>query len=119
MRVGLIGAGAVGCWLGARLADAGHEVSVLARGETLAAIRAHGLRLDEAGRTLAPSVKASDKAEALGPQDLTILAVKAPALAGRCYQCAHHDGRRRRRTAGHERRALVVHGGGRVFVSGR
>jgi 2-dehydropantoate 2-reductase len=76
----LIGAGAVGCWLGVRLADAGHEVSVLARGETLVAIRARGLRLDEPGRTLAQPVNVSDRAEDLGPQDLTILAVKAPAL---------------------------------------
>jgi 2-dehydropantoate 2-reductase len=80
MRVGLIGAGAVGCWLGARLAEAGHDVRVLARGETLSAIRSYGLRLDESGRTLARPVNASDRAEDLGPQDLTILAVKAPAL---------------------------------------
>ena len=80
MKVGIVGAGAIGCWLGARFAAAGHDVSVFARGETLAALREHGLRLTDDGVTNAYPVKADDDAARLGHQDLVIVAVKAPAM---------------------------------------
>ena len=44
MKVGIYGAGAIGGWIGTRLARAGHEVSVVARGATLEALQLHGLR---------------------------------------------------------------------------
>jgi len=80
MKVGIVGAGAIGCWLGARLAAAGHDVAVFARGDTLAALREHGLQLTEDGETRAFPVQADDDASRLGHQDLVIVAVKAPAM---------------------------------------
>ena len=79
-RIAIVGAGAIGAWLGVRLADAGFDVSVLARGQTLAAIRQHGLRLVVDGKTRSATVKVSDRAAELGVQDIVILAVKGPAL---------------------------------------
>jgi 2-dehydropantoate 2-reductase len=81
MRIAIIGAGAIGGWLGARLAESGHAVAVFARGETLSAIRQHGLRLTANGETKAARVAGSGTASELGPQDLVIVAVKVPALA--------------------------------------
>ncbi|WP_129779644.1 2-dehydropantoate 2-reductase [Peristeroidobacter soli] len=82
MRVAIVGAGAIGTWLGVRLANAGQEVSVLARGETLAAVRRQGLRLVIGGGTRIATVNVSDRAADLGEQDLVVLAVKGQALAG-------------------------------------
>ena len=50
--VAIVGAGAIGGWLGVRLARAGCEVSVLARGDTLAAVQRHGLQLHQGGELL-------------------------------------------------------------------
>jgi 2-dehydropantoate 2-reductase len=80
--VAIVGAGAIGGWLGTRLARSGREVSALARGETLSALRAHGLRLHQGGELLQAPVRASDQAHELGAHDLVIVAVKAPALPG-------------------------------------
>ena len=46
MRIAIFGAGGVGAYFGARLAEVGNEVSIVARGAQLDAIRAHGLRVD-------------------------------------------------------------------------
>jgi 2-dehydropantoate 2-reductase len=81
MRMAVVGLGAVGGLLAARLAAGGHDVSGLARGATLAAVRTHGLQLEEDGRRSVHALRVSDRAEALGPQELVIVAVKAPALA--------------------------------------
>lgn len=80
MRICIYGAGAIGGYLGAMLGEAGHEVSLVARGEHLKALKANGLTLEIGGRTLKsrPAVSA-DPAE-LGPQDHVIVSVKAPAL---------------------------------------
>ncbi|WP_300753405.1 2-dehydropantoate 2-reductase [Janthinobacterium sp.] len=82
MKVCIVGAGAIGGFIGARLAAAGQcDLSVVARGATLAALQTHGWRLQEAGNLLqAPAHAVADPAE-LGVQDLVILAVKGPALA--------------------------------------
>jgi|ERR1700722_3055972 len=82
LRVCVIGAGAVGGFLGTRLAlSGGASVSALARGTTLSALRDHGWRLEEDGALLqAPVALASDDPRALGPQDLLIITLKAPAL---------------------------------------
>ncbi len=80
-RVCIVGAGAIGGFIGTRLALAGQaRVSALARGATLAALRDHGWRLQMGGQLLNGPALASDDAAALGPQDLLIIAVKAPAL---------------------------------------
>ena len=81
MKIGVVGAGAIGGWIAAKCAQGGHRVSVLARGPTLAGIRANGIILHEDGGTIARAVSASDRAAELGPQDLLVIAVKAPALA--------------------------------------
>ncbi|HSV83643.1 MAG TPA: 2-dehydropantoate 2-reductase [Ramlibacter sp.] len=80
-RVCIYGAGAIGGWIGARLAQAGCELSVVARGATLATIRQHGLRLQQGEETAATAARASAAPAELGVQDLVIVAVKAPAMA--------------------------------------
>jgi len=80
MKIGIIGAGAIGGWVGAKLALAGNSVSVLARGETLEALR-DGLCIREGEVTERAEASASDDPAAIGPQDLLVIAVKAPALA--------------------------------------
>ena len=81
MKICIYGAGAIGGWIGARLAAIGEPVSVVARGATLAALQTHGLRLQQAEGLLQVPVQAADNAAALGVQDLVVVAVKAPALA--------------------------------------
>ena len=76
----MYGAGAVGGFIGVRLAQAGNQVSAVARGETLAALRAGGWRLEMADQTLVQHVDASDDPRDLGVQDLVIVAVKAMAI---------------------------------------
>ncbi len=84
MKICIVGAGAIGGWLGARLALAGHEVSLLARGAALDALQTHGLRIDELEGadtgTTSVAVRSSDRAAELGVHELVIVAVKAPAL---------------------------------------
>ncbi|MDR7152539.1 2-dehydropantoate 2-reductase [Hydrogenophaga palleronii] len=80
-RVTIVGAGAIGGWLGVHLAQAGCTVSALARGETLAALRQHGLRLHQGGELRQVPVNAVGSAAELGVQDLVVIAVKAPSLA--------------------------------------
>jgi 2-dehydropantoate 2-reductase len=80
-RVTIVGAGAIGGWLGVRLAQAGCTVSAIARGETLANLQREGLRLRSGDSEQTVSVQAVSDGSQLGPQDLVIVAVKAPALA--------------------------------------
>ena len=81
MKIAVVGLGAVGGLMAARLAAAGHELSALARGATLAALRERGLRLVMAGQQTSVRIGASDDAAELGAQDLVIVALKGPALA--------------------------------------
>ena len=80
-RVAIVGAGAIGGWLGVLLSHTGCIVSALARGDTLAACSAKACNCFENGRLIGAPVEASSSAAALGVQDLVIVAVKAPALA--------------------------------------
>ena len=79
-NVCIYGAGAVGGWIGARLAGAGCHVSVVARGARLDALKRDGLRVRESGLQSAWPVAASAKPAELGVQDLVVIAVKAPAM---------------------------------------
>ena len=83
-NVCIVGAGAIGGWIGAGLARAGCAVSVLARGQTLAALQRDGLQLQsgpaDALQTQSHKVNASASTQVLGPQDLVVVAVKAPAM---------------------------------------
>ena len=82
MKVCIYGAGAIGGFIGTRLAAAGGcSVVAVARGATLHALREHGWRLRQGGQLLqAPAVAAEDPRE-LGVMDLVVVAVKGPALA--------------------------------------
>ena len=80
MQIGVIGAGAIGGWVAARLALAGNRVGILARGHTLQALQS-GLVVDEGGQRQQAVVTAVDDPFALGRQELLVIAVKAPALA--------------------------------------
>jgi len=80
MRVCVLGAGAIGGFIGTRLAVAGVETSALARGATLAALRAHGWRAESGGGRLTAAVRSSADPSELGEQDLVVLAVKAHSV---------------------------------------
>ena len=86
MRICVFGAGAIGGYLGAKLAGSGADVSLVARGPHLEAIRAKGLTLIEDGEETCHRVRATDDPAELGPQDYVILTLKAhsvPAIVGR------------------------------------
>ncbi|MDF1556463.1 MAG: 2-dehydropantoate 2-reductase [Deferrisomatales bacterium] len=80
-HVCIYGVGAVGGFIGAYLARSGCQVSAVARGETLSALRGHGLRVQTGDGLIAQRVEATDDPSALGVQDLVVVAVKAQSLA--------------------------------------
>jgi 2-dehydropantoate 2-reductase len=82
MKVCVVGAGAIGSFIGTHLARGSCEVSALARGATAAALRIHGFRLEQAGRLITAPVRVVEDGTALGTQDLVVLAVKGPSLSG-------------------------------------
>lgn len=78
LRFAVIGAGGVGGYFGARLAAAGHDVTFLARGEHLRAIRRDGLRVESIkGDVHIRPARATDRPEEIGPVDVVLCAVKA------------------------------------------
>lgn len=81
MRVCIYGTGAIGGFLAARLAHAGKNVSCVARGAQLEAIRSKGLHLIEADREIGVAIPCSDTPGELGVQDVVIVTLKAHALA--------------------------------------
>lgn len=80
MKITVAGLGAVGGLIAAKLALAGHEVSAVARGRTLQAVRDHGLVLRMGGHEQRAAVRASDHAATLGPQDVLVIALKGQSL---------------------------------------
>ena len=79
MKIAVIGAGAIGGLVGAKLALAGEDVTFIVRGANLTAIREHGIKLVMADGTehVATNVRATNDYDDAGPQDLVILAMKA------------------------------------------
>jgi 2-dehydropantoate 2-reductase len=79
MKIAVVGAGAIGGYLGARLALAGEEVTFIARGANLQAIRANGFKLieEDGGERVAGAVRAEQDMALAGPQDYVLLALKA------------------------------------------
>jgi 2-dehydropantoate 2-reductase len=79
MRVAVVGAGAIGGYLGARLSRAGEQVTFIARNRNLEAINAHGFKLilEDGSEELAPTVRAVQRYADAGPQDVVLLTVKA------------------------------------------
>jgi 2-dehydropantoate 2-reductase len=77
MRIAIVGTGGIGAPLGASLSTAGQDVSFLARGEHLTAMRANGLRVEgDRGKTVVRPVQATDDPAAIGPVDLVLFCVK-------------------------------------------
>jgi 2-dehydropantoate 2-reductase len=77
VRVGVIGAGGVGGYFGGRLAQAGVEVALLARGAHLAAVREHGLRVRGLVDDFTVRVPASEDPAEIGPCDFVLFCVKS------------------------------------------
>ncbi|MFB1063218.1 2-dehydropantoate 2-reductase [Natrinema sp. H-ect4] len=77
MKVAVFGAGGVGGYLGARLADAGHEVHLIARGDHLAALRSDGLRVESIRGDTSVELPATDDPADIGPCDVVLFCVKA------------------------------------------
>jgi 2-dehydropantoate 2-reductase len=79
LKIAIIGVGAIGGYVGTRLALGGDEVTFIARGANLEALRTRGIRLISAdgSEEAVPSVQATDDYAAAGPQDAVILAMKA------------------------------------------
>jgi 2-dehydropantoate 2-reductase len=82
-KICVFGAGAIGGYIGARLArQAGAEVSLVARGANLAAMEANGLTLKHGGETFTVHPRVTSDTKTLGRQDFVIVALKAYALPG-------------------------------------
>jgi 2-dehydropantoate 2-reductase len=81
VRVCVVGAGAIGGYVAVELSRAGEDVTVIARGAHLAAIRERGLALRIEGEERVARPRATDKLGEAGPQDVVFLAVKAHQLA--------------------------------------
>ena len=79
MKIAIVGAGAIGGYLGARLSLAGEEVTFIARNRNLEAINARGFRLllEDGSELHAPAVRAVQRMAEAGPQDAVLLTVKA------------------------------------------
>jgi 2-dehydropantoate 2-reductase len=79
MKIAIIGVGAIGGYVGIRLALAGEDVTFIARGANLEALRTQGIRMVNADGTeeAVPRVKATDNYAQAGPQDIVVLAMKA------------------------------------------
>lgn len=81
MKICIFGAGAIGGYMGVKLAQAGADVSLVARGPHLAAMQESGLTLiEEDGAPQTVKVRASDNAADLGPQDYVIVTLKAHSV---------------------------------------
>ena len=83
MKIAIVGAGAIGGYLGARLSAAGEEVTFIARNRNLEAIQANGFRLilEDGSELHAPEAKAVQHYAQAGPQDAVFLTVKAHQVA--------------------------------------
>jgi 2-dehydropantoate 2-reductase len=90
MRICIIGAGAIGGFVGARLALAGEEVTFIARGRNLDAINADGMRVyyRDGREEIASSVDATDNYDSAGTYDAIVLALKAHQLGEVCARLA-------------------------------
>ena len=78
MKIAMMGSGGVGGYFGGRLAASGADVAFIARGAHLEAMRAHGLRIESAGRgdALVSPVRATDDPAEIGPVDYVVIGVK-------------------------------------------
>jgi 2-dehydropantoate 2-reductase len=91
MRIAVVGAGAIGGYLGARLSAAGEEVVFIARGANLAAIRTDGMRLigEDGAEVRSVGARAVEKPAEAGAQDTVLLTVKAHQVAAIAPELRH------------------------------
>lgn len=82
MRIAIVGAGAIGGMIAALLARAGSEPLLIARGDTLARLKRHGIRFAEKDIAFDQPIRVTDDPAAFGPQDLVVLATKAHQIPG-------------------------------------
>jgi len=82
MKVCIYGAGAIGAYLGVALVDAGCDVSMIARGPHLEAMKKNGLTLESEGATRNIRLRCTADSAAVGPQDYVILTLKAHSVFG-------------------------------------
>src|SRR3954447_7258019 len=82
MKVCIYGAGAIGGYLGVKLAQAGADVSLVARGAHLTAMQAHGLKLVVGDETRVVRPRCTDNPAELGAQDVVIICLKAHSITG-------------------------------------
>lgn len=80
MKICVYGAGAIGGYIGAELADAGYDVTLIARGPHLHAMQANGLALEVGGERRTVQVKCTDDPAAVGAQDYVIITLKAHSV---------------------------------------
>ena len=80
MKICIFGAGAIGGFMGVKLAQVGADVSLVARGLHLEAMKKNGLRLIEEESDITVPVMASENPEDLGPQDYVIITLKAHSV---------------------------------------
>ena len=91
MKIAIVGAGAIGGYVGAKLSLAGEDVTFIVRGANLEAIRRNGMKLilEDGSEHIANQVKATDNYRLAGRQDLVILALKAHQLESIADQLHH------------------------------
>ena len=91
MKIAVVGAGAIGGYLGARLSLAGEEVTFIARGPNLAAIRASGMKLisEDGSEACTITARAVEKMSDAGAQDAVLLTVKAHQVAAVAHDLNH------------------------------
>ncbi|MBU6419319.1 MAG: 2-dehydropantoate 2-reductase [Proteobacteria bacterium] len=90
MRIAVMGAGAVGCFFGALLAQAGHEVVLIGRAAHMDAVRANGLLLERAAETEHVRLEASTAADAVAGAGLVLFCVKSDDTEAAGRQMAPH-----------------------------
>ena len=93
MRVAVLGAGAIGAYVGAALHRGGTEVHLVARGAHLEAIRSHGVQVLSPRGDFEARTPATDDPAEIGPVDYVFLGLKANsyASAGPLLQPLLHD----------------------------
>src|SRR6516165_3520852 len=82
MKICIYGAGAIGGYLGVQLARAGADISLVARGPHLAAMRENGLKLLVDNEERVVHLRCTDNPAELGPQDFVIICLKAHSISG-------------------------------------